>query len=131
MNSCTCSAFLVWVATKPEWSRTINAASKGQAKGLYLRDLQDAWPDAQFTELRSRRIGTPHSSEAFIRNAAYRGMPGLRCGARVRVGRGVGIVVGHNASANFDVLFAADSPRYAGLRLNCHPSEVEIIEATT
>jgi hypothetical protein len=36
------------------------------------------------------------------------------------------VIVGHNSSANFDVLFDDDSPRYAGNTLNVHPSEIKL-----
>lgn len=120
-------AFEVWVKTVPEWRRTINARSAGKAKSDYLLDLQDAWPDYRFTDLAVRKIGGPHTSEQFIRNATYRGMPDVRCGQRVIVGKGRGVIVGHNSSANFDVLFDDDSPEYPGLTLNVHPGSVALV----
>lgn len=77
-----------------------------------------------------RKIGNPVSSEQFLRNAKYRGMPDLRCGHRVKVGPGIGTIVGHNSSANFNVLFDTDSPKYAGLKLNVHPSEIVLLEVS-
>lgn len=110
----------------PEWGETIyNRASAGQAKVDHFRHVRDAWPDTKFTDIRARKIGAPHSSERFIANARYRGMPDVRCGQRVKVGDSLGVIVGHNSSANFDVLF--DSGRYAGMTLNVHPSEVVLI----
>jgi hypothetical protein len=114
-----------------DWSQVVNASTRGRAKKEYHRDLLDSWPDIPFTALRARKLGPAQSSSAFIRCAEYRGVS-LRCGQAVAVhcGPGVlgrGVVVGHNASANFDVLFDADSPRHAGLRLNVHPSEIEVV----
>lgn len=103
-----------------------NATSRGQAKVDYWRHVTDAWPDIPFTAVRARKIGPPHTSEQFKRNAAYRGMPEVECGRRVRVGDAEGTIIGHNSSANFDVLFDADS-RYGANVLNVHPAEVTII----
>ena len=112
-------AFACRVAWAPQWGETIyNAASAGKAKLEHWRAVDDAWPGTKFTDVRARKIGAPHTSEAFRRNAQYRGMPDIKCGDRVLVGDRVGVVVGHNSSANFDVLF--DS----GWRLNVHPSEI-------
>ena len=82
---------------------------------------------------RGRRCGVaksvrPETSERFRANAAYRGMPHIQCGQRVKVGEAHGVIVGHNESANFDVLFDPDSPRYANLRLNVHPASIEPID---
>lgn len=103
-----------------------NATSRGQAKVEYWRDVTDAWPDVPFTAVRARKIGPAHTSEQFKRNAAYRGMPDVRCGQRVRVGDAEGSIVGHNGSANFDVLFDPDS-RYGAIVLNVHPGEVTLL----
>jgi len=121
----TIFAFEVTVAGKPDWWRVINATTRGQAKKEYHRHLQDPWPDIPFTLLRCRKLGPPQTSPEFRRTAEYRGIPNSKCGDRVRVGEGVGYIVGHNSSANFDVLFDKDSPKYAGLRLNVHPQSIE------
>lgn len=120
-----CYAFEVWVASVPEFRKTINARTANKAKYEFLIDLQESWPDYEYKDLRVRKLGEPVSSERFIHNAKYRGVPDVRCGQRVIVGDGRGIIVGHNASANFDVLFDDDSPKYAGLKLNVHPGEVQ------
>lgn len=116
-------AFEVSVAGT-NWSRIVNARTRGQAKRDYHTDVVDAWPGVPFTAMRARKVGPPHTSADFIRNACYRGVPDVRCGQRVQVGNGRGVIVGHNESANFDVLFDDDSPEYAGQRLNVHPSNV-------
>lgn len=122
MGDRTVSAFEVW-ARWSEHRRTVNARTLGAAKYDYLLDVQDCWPDVKFTDIRGRRIGAPHTSEDFIRNARYRGMPDIRCGDAVTVKGDAGIIVGHNSSANFDVLFDKGT-RFAGLTLNVHPSEI-------
>ncbi|MEJ8837733.1 hypothetical protein [Ramlibacter sp. AN1133] len=101
----------------------INSTSRGKALGEFFHSLDGDYP---FTDLRARKVGPPRSSEAFLRTARYRGLPNVRCGDRVLVGRDTGVIVGHNDSANFDVLFDRDS-RYKGLVLNVHPSELKLI----
>lgn len=108
-----------------DWTRTVNAHTRGQAKSWYYHEVLDAYPDLPWTAIRARKAGRPRTSPDFARNARYRGWAGVQCGQRVLVGRARGVIVGHNASANFEVLFDRDSPQYAGLRLSCHPDEVE------
>lgn len=119
-----CYAFEVWPDGKPEWAKVINARSAGKAKAEYHTDINECW-EVPFTVIRCRKLGKPQTSQRFRDNAAYRGVPHVECGQRVIVGDGRGVIVGHNSSANFDVLFDDDSPRYAGQRLNVHPSEVQ------
>jgi hypothetical protein len=104
-----------------DWSGVVNARTSGRAKHRYHQEVVDAWPGIPYTALRCRKIGPPHTSKQFEANAKYRGLPDVRCGQRVRVGHACGVIVGHNASANFEVLFDQDSPKYRGLTLNCHP----------
>lgn len=117
-------AFEVSVVDAPWPGQIINHRTRGKAKAAYYSELQDCWPDIPFTALRARKIGQPQSSAQFIRNAEYRRLPEMRCGQRVTVGKARGVIVGHNSSANFDVLFDDDSPRYPGEVLNVHPSEI-------
>lgn len=120
-------AFACRTSWAPQWGETIyNARTAGQAKVRHFWQVRDAWCDTKFTDIRCRKVGGPHTSERFKDNAKYRGMPDVRCGQRVRVGdHGDGVIVGHNASANFDVLF--DTGRWAGQTLNCHPQSVELL----
>lgn len=111
-----------------DWKRIVNARSAGKAKADYRRDVREPWPSIPFTAIRCRKVGAPHSSEQFIWNAQRRGMPNVRCGQRVAVGEARGVIVGHNSSANFDVLFDEDSPRCPNERLNVHPSEVTLCQ---
>lgn len=120
----TVFAFEVTVKDKPDWGMVINARTRGQAKQEYHRHLLDAWPDVPWTALRCRKVGKPMSSDGFIRNANYRSMNDLRCGDEVWVGKNKGVVVGHDYSCNFEVLFDGDSPQYRNLRLSVHPSEL-------
>ena len=112
------------------WQRTINHASAGKARYEYLLDLRDAWPDATFADISVRKIGPAHTSEAFKRTAAYRGMPDVRCGQRVEIrspdGPALGVIVGHNESANFDVLFDEDTYFRGGIG-NVHPMELRVL----
>lgn len=108
-----------------EWATIINARSAGRAKAEYFRGVHESWPSIPFTAVRCRRIGAPFSSDDFLRVASNRGTSFL-CGDRVQVGIGHGVIVGHNSSANFDVLFDDDSPEYPGQRLNVHPASVAL-----
>jgi len=119
-------SFEVWVKGFEQHPTKINARTPGKAKRMVHLDVSDCWPDLPFTAMRVRKIGEPHTSQAFIRNAIYRGLPDVRCGQRVKVGAARGVIVGHNSSANFDVLFDDDSPLYAGQVLNCHPQGVTL-----
>ena len=101
----------------------INAPSAGKARYAYMLEVGDVYPDLKITDVRVRSNGLAHSSEDFRRCARNRGQPDARCGARVKVGDDDGVIVGHNSSANFNVLF--ESGRYAGQTLNCHPSTIE------
>lgn len=113
-----------------DWQRTINHLTAGKARYEYLLHLRDAWPDATFADITVRKIGPAHTSEAFKRTAAYRGMPTLKCGRRVEVmsgtKRALGVIVGHNDSANFDVLFDDDTYFNGGVG-NVHPSELRLL----
>lgn len=109
-----------------EYSSTFNASSRGKAKMEYIRELDGCFPDLNFTQVRARKVGGPRTSEQFKRMAAYRGLPNVKCGDRVRVGVCAGTIVGHNASANFNVLFDADSPKHPGMTLNVHPDEMQL-----
>lgn len=116
--------------TGTDWTKIINARTAGKAKYQYWLDVTDAWPDVPLTAMRAKKYngGRPYTSEAFERNAKYRGLPDVKCGQRVRVGNDEGVVVGHNSSANFDVLLDDDSLKYGGRKLNVHPQEIEIID---
>src|SRR5690554_2548908 len=98
-------AFECFPKQRPEWAKTINAATASKARYQYWLDVSDPWPDIKLIDIRSRKIGKPHSSDDFKRNAAYRGLPDVRCGDRVRVGDSEGVIVDHDASANFVVEF--------------------------
>lgn len=113
-----------------DWHRTINHLTAGKARYEYLLDLRDSWPDATFADITVRKVGAAHTSEAHKRTAAYRGRPELTAGQRVEVcsgsQRALGVIVGHNDSANFDVLFDEDT-YFAGGVGNVHPSEIRAL----
>lgn len=121
-TAATVSAFACSMRGAGWGESIIHARSRGQAKREYFDQVRDAWPDVSYLDVRARCVGAPQSSERFRRCAEYRGVPFARVGMRVSVGGVLGVIVGHNASANFDVLFDADS-RYAGAVLNCHPCD--------
>ena len=106
-----------------EWGETtVNALTAGGAKVEYWRSVTEAWPGIQYTAVRARKLGPAQSSERFLSNAAYRGMPDIRCGDEVTVNGHSGLIAGHNSSANFDVLFI-DGP-WNEKTINVHPSEI-------
>lgn len=115
-----------------DWARIINHRTAGKARYEYLLDLRDAWPEASFADITVRKVGQAYTSEAHKRTAAYRGRPELTCGTMVEVRSGgqraLGVIVGHNDSANFDVLFDEDTC-FAGGIGNVHPSEIHIVDA--
>lgn len=115
----TLFAFKVSLAGSPH-ATTINAPSSTKARAALFHILDGSHP---YTALRARKIGPAHTSKEFRRTAEYRGMPDLKCGQRVQVGDAAGVVVGHNSSANFDVLFEQGT-RFAGLTLNVHPTDI-------
>ena len=119
-------AFDVWVKDTG-WHRMVNARTAGQAKREYHLDVIDAWPDVPYTAMRCRKLGLAQSTAKANRVAAYRNRPELKCGVRVKAEGGIGRIVDGNDSANFDVLFDDDSPRYPGQRLNCHPGYIEAL----
>lgn len=96
----------------------IHATSPGRAKHEYLLDLDFA--GVKYTDIRVRLLGRPINTDGIRRVAEYRGVPFARAGMEVIVGTSRGWIVGHNASANFDVEFF--SGPYAGERVNCHPN---------
>ena len=100
------------------WARVVNHSSPGKAKAEYFRDVKESWQDILFTAIRCRRIGAPVNPPGFDRVVEYRGVS-FKCGDRVLVGKDHGYIVGHNSSANFDVLF--DS----GQTLNVHPASIQ------
>lgn len=105
----------------PAWGvSTYNTLTASAAKAAHFRALREIFPNIAFTDLRVRLAGPAHSSEDFIRCAIKRGLPDLRCGDTVLSAGARGLVVGHNSSANFDVLFI-EGP-HANLTLNVHPS---------
>lgn len=102
-----------------------NMPAASKAKAEYLLDVQDCYPDAKYTDVRVRKLGAPHTSDAFRRNAKYRGMPHVECGQRVFIEGWPGTIVGHNDSANFDVLMDPGSPYGDGI-LNAHPCDLTL-----
>lgn len=109
-----------------DWQTVINAHTRGKAKAEYFRSVNECW-EVPFTSIRCRKIGAPLTSQGFERNAIYRGWEGVKCGARVKCGDAMGTLVGHNSSANFDVLFDEDAPRFAGMKCNVHPADCQLV----
>jgi hypothetical protein len=99
------------------WSSCI-AISVSQAKYKFFLEMEFENP---FKEVMScfqvRRDGELYqTSEEFKLNAVYRGIEFAYCGMRVEVAGKPGVIIGHNSSANLDVLFDG----WDALS-NCHP----------
>lgn len=113
--------------TGTDWKTLINARTPGKAKYQHWLSVKECYPDIPITAMRARKLGKAENTEGFKRTAVYRGLPNVGCGDRVRVGNATGVIVGSNGSANFDILFDDDSPTYAGMRLNVHPHDLQMI----
>lgn len=103
------------------------ASSSGKAKSECLNDARDWHPDLKFTDIRARCSGKLITDSGFAHNAKYRDIEFAHIGMRVIVtGCGSGTIVGHNSSANLNVIFD-DRPN---LTLNCHPHwEIAYLDA--
>lgn len=96
----------------------IHARTAGDAKSRFWRRLDG---DFKYTDIRCRCVGGPITTPDIERTATYRGVPFVRAGMAVIVDGVAGVIVGHNSSANWDVLFN-EGTRWAGQVLNCHPA---------
>jgi hypothetical protein len=113
----TTRAYECWPYQKPDWVRVVYAESRGKAKAERLRDLNECC-DFLYTDMACRvlkRFSYNESAEAFANNAKYRCIQFAYLGMAVEVEGKRGMIVGHNDSANLDVLFEN------GNVLNCHP----------
>lgn len=100
-------------------STNIIAHSAGKARYAFMIDVRESLPDIRFQDISvhsNRRIIEP---AGFRRNAEYRQIPFAMIGMKVIVSGESGRIVGHNSSANLDVLF--EDGKWAGQTLNCHP----------
>ena len=109
------------VSLDGEYWVTINATSRGVAKNKFRQDLE--W-DVAYIDIKCKTLGDVefHTTERFKQNAKYRGIEFAYCGMKVQLGENFGWIVGHNSSANLDVLFYKGKPSYVGHTLNCHPN---------
>lgn len=107
----------------------VNELTPGRANARFLRDVSDPWPNTKYTDILVRKVGAAHTSERFRQNAFYRGIPDARCGDAVKVGDDEGVIVGHNSSANLDILFT--SGKWEGQTLNVHPQDVRLATPST
>ena len=125
-SSAALFAFACSVEGCPSWGESIyNVRSCAEAKRRHLREVSEAWNGISYRQIRARKIGGPYTSDAFKCTAEYRGLEGLQCGQRVRVGDSEGAVIGHNDSANFEVQF--DAGGYAGQCMSVRPAELELL----
>lgn len=96
---------------------TINATSKGKAKSMFYYSLEI---DFKYTSIKCRINGYPYTSDDFKRNAKYRNIEFAYCGMAVQVEHRKGVIIGHNSSANLDILFL--DGEFKGQVINCHPN---------
>ncbi len=101
--------------------RIVNAHTAGKARYAYLLDVADSYPEMTFKHLRCRKVGIVRAvdPEGFARFLRLRGLTGWAVGDRCLATGLPGVIVGHNSSLNFDVLF--DFGTVVG---NVHPSEI-------
>lgn len=97
-----------------EW--TVSAPTAGNAKYRKWLDITESYPDVQITAMRARRMVTePVEPPGFRRVVESRGIGFARIGMKVQLDGGeFGRIVGHNDSANLDVLVG-------GAVCNVHP----------
>mgnify|MGYP003594321334 CR=1 FL=1 len=98
-----------------QWT-TINAISRGAAKSRFFRTFDS---DIEYTWVRCKANGLHYTSDEFKHNAKYRGVEFAFVGMDVKVSNSKGVIVGHNRSANLDVLFTDGILK--GQVCNCHP----------
>lgn len=102
----------------PEHSSIVVARSRGAAKYRHWLHVSDAWQELPFTSMRARAVEGFVASDRFRACMEYRGVPFARVGMTVKLDDGAtGTIVGHNASANLDVIFDGSDQV-----LNCHPA---------
>jgi len=96
----------------------LNTTSRGSAKATFYRHYSDL--GINYIDIKCRCKGKPYTSEDFKRNAKYRNIEFAYCGMVIDVNGKKGIIVGHNSSANLDVLFTEGTNK--GYVINCHPN---------
>ena len=100
------------------WS-SYNATSYGKAKSMFLQDLDGCCGDC-FRSIKCKKAGRPYTTDEFKRNAEYRNVEFAYCGMVIDINGRKGVIVGHNDSANLNILFTEGE--YKGKVLNCHPN---------
>jgi hypothetical protein len=121
-------AFAVYLVGAPWPDQVVNAHSRGKARAEYFHRVRDALPDTPWMAIRCRKVGAPRAEDprGFARACIARGV-NFRFGEKVRAEGGHGVIVRHNSSGNFDVLFDLDSPVAPGRVGNVHPGSIEPI----
>lgn len=105
------------------YSRTITTTSPGKARYDYYMDIRDCYDMTFFEFIKKSKVysnGLPYTSPEFIQNAIYRRIPFAKCGMMVKGEGLIGYIVGHNSSANLDVLVTEG--QYKGGVVNMHPN---------
>jgi hypothetical protein len=89
---------------RTEWERVIHATTASKARYQCLLGLRDSYRKVTLADIKVQSFGDPQTSDSFMRVAQKRGLPFARVGMRVECVGGVGWIVGHNSSCNFEVL---------------------------
>lgn len=121
-------AFEVWPVWAREFATVINARTAGKAKYQAWMELRESYQDTPITDMRSRKVGRPHTDRMFAHVAQLRGLPELRCGQPVSFHAGKcktvsGVLVAAGGGANFGVLCDIDSI-WPDRTVYVHPSEL-------
>jgi len=89
----------------PGHERIVPAPTAGQAKYRTWLDIRESWPDTPITSMRARLVREYVEPAGFRSCVEGRGIAFARIGMRVLLSDGTsGHIVGHNSSANLDVL---------------------------
>ena len=112
-----------FACTVAGWDGTavVNECSAGAAKTRLLSRMRDC--GVRFVDIRVRKLGPARSSEAFLRLAAARGRPQLRCGDIVEAHGRAGIVLDHTESANLVIRYIDPAAGRSGLAI-IHPGDL-------
>lgn len=112
----TVFAYECWHKRYPDRRTVVNAATRDQARYQYFLDLQDAWGEANYVDVRAKKVGAPQASNMFRHVATSRGLPFVRAGMRVECDDRTGFIVDAGGGANFKVYFP-DQKTFG----YCHP----------
>ncbi len=101
-------AVKTWAVSCTQWpdhESIVAAPTAGAAKYRKWLDIKECWEDTPITSMRARRVREYVEPAGFRSCVDGRGIAFARIGMRVQLSDGTsGRIVGHNSSANLDVL---------------------------